>query len=105
MQAPPGTTRAPKNTSNGRSASLRVLCAHIVFVFAGLTMLYGDFNADGLDQLHGIPAIVLLAATFVSLIWLAAREVKQKRAEKQRAMEEARALEAEKAQELARTGT
>lgn len=65
-------------------ASLHVFCAHIVFVFAGLTMLYGDFNADGLDQLHGIPAIALLTATFVSLIWLASREVRRKRAEKER---------------------
>jgi hypothetical protein len=86
-------------------ASLRVFCAHIVFVFAGLTMLYGDFNADGLDQLHGIPAIVLLAATFASLIWLASKEVQQKRAEKQRRIEEARAQEDEKQRELARTGT
>jgi hypothetical protein len=86
-------------------ASLRVFCAHIVFVFAGLTMLYGDFNADGLDQLHGIPAIVLLTATFVSLIWLATREVRQKREEKQRAAAEAQAKEAEKRQELAQTGT
>jgi hypothetical protein len=67
-------------------ASLRVFCAHIVFVFAGLTMLYGDFNADGLDQLHGIPAIALLACTFASLIWLASREVRRKRLEKERRM-------------------
>ncbi|MGA2251956.1 OpgC domain-containing protein [Terracidiphilus sp.] len=86
-------------------ASLRVFCAHIVFVFAGLTMLYGDLNADGLDQLHGIPAIVLLAATFVSLIWLASQEVQKKREETQRAEKEARAQEAEKRLDLAKTGT
>jgi hypothetical protein len=91
-------------------ASLRVFCAHIVFVFAGLTMLYGDFNADGLDQLHGIPAIVLLMATFVSLIWLASKEVRQKRAEKLRTALEAKdaaskAQAAERERELARTGT
>jgi hypothetical protein len=83
-------------------ASLRVFCAHIVFVFAGLTMLYGDFNADGLDQLHGIPALVLLAATFTSLIWLASKEVRQKRGEKQA---KARVREDERRRELARTGT
>jgi hypothetical protein len=85
-------------------ASLRVFCAHIVFVFAGLTMLYGDFNSDGLDQLHGIPAILLLTATFVSLIWLASKEVRKKRVEKQLAAEKTRA-QAEKPRELAETGT
>lgn len=84
-------------------ASLRVFCAHIVFVFAGLTMLYGDFNSDGLDQLHGIPAIALLTCTFASLIWLASREVKRKRLEKEkRKAQEAREPQRE---ELARTGT
>jgi hypothetical protein len=88
-------------------ASLRVFCAHIVFVFAGLTMLYGDFNADGLDQLHGIPAIALLACTFASLIWLASTEVRKKRAEKEkRRAEEALArVHTEPPHELARTGT
>jgi hypothetical protein len=85
-------------------ASLRVFCAHIVFVFAGLTMLYGDFNSDGLDQLHGIPAILLLTATFGSLIWLASKEVQKKRAEKRRAAEQAN-TPVEKQQELADTGT
>lgn len=84
-------------------ASLRVFCAHIVFVFAGLTMLYGDFNSDGLDQLHGIPAIALLTCTFASLIWLASREVKRKRLEKEkRKAQETREPQGE---ELARTGT
>jgi hypothetical protein len=85
-------------------ASLRVFCAHIVFVFAGLTMLYGDFNSDGLDQLHGIPAILLLAATFGSLLWLASNEVRKKRAEKQLAATKASA-QPQKEQELAKTGT
>ena len=84
-------------------ASLRVFCAHIVFVFAGLTMLYGDFNADGLDQLHGIPAIVLLTATFVSLIWLASKEVRQKRAENEK--RKAAQQVASKPHQLAKTGT
>jgi hypothetical protein len=88
-------------------ASLRVFCAHIVFVFAGLTMLYGDFNADGLDQLHGIPAIALLACTFASLIWLASSEVRNKRAEKERrkAAEAALRPNSEPPRQLARTGT
>jgi hypothetical protein len=61
-------------------ASLRVFCAHIFFVFVGLALLYGDFNADGLDQLHGIPAISLLVVTFTALILVAADEVRKKRA-------------------------
>ncbi len=60
-------------------ASLRVFCAHIFFVFVGLALLYGDFNADGLDQLHGITAIVLLAVTFTALILVAMDEVRKKR--------------------------
>ena len=88
-------------------ASLRVFCAHIVFVFAGLTMLYGDFNSDGLDQLHGIPAIALLACTFASLIWLASREVRHKRLQKERRrvheMKEREA--AHLPPEMAKTGT
>ncbi len=60
-------------------ASLKVFCAHLFFVFAGLALLYGDFNADGLDQLHGFPAIALLAVTFTALIVVAANEVRKKR--------------------------
>jgi hypothetical protein len=65
-------------------ASLKVFCAHIFFVFVGLALLYGDFNADGLDQLHGIPAIGLLAVTFTALIVVAANEVRKKHAERDR---------------------
>ena len=65
-------------------ASLKVFCAHLFFVFVGLALLYGDFNADGLDQLHGIPAIALLAITFTALIIVAANEVKKKRARRDR---------------------
>jgi hypothetical protein len=61
-------------------ASLRVFCAHIFFVFVGLALLYGDFNSDGLDQLHGLPAIALLVVTFTALILVAADEVRKKRA-------------------------
>lgn len=88
-------------------ASLRVFCAHIVFVFAGLIMLYGNFNSEGLDQLHGVPAIALLGCTFASLIWVASREVRQKRLERERRKarelrEQHRAMERV---ELAKTGT
>ncbi len=69
-------------------ASLKVFCAHIFFVFAGLALLYGDFNADGLDQLHGIPAIALLAITFTALIVVAANEVKKKHADRDRQKQE-----------------
>ena len=65
-------------------ASLKVFCAHLFFVFAGLALLYGDFNADGLDQLHGIPAIALLTITFGSLIIVATKEVRKKRAAQQK---------------------
>jgi len=60
-------------------ASLRVFCAHLFFVFVGLALLYGDFNADGLDQLHGLPAIVLLIVTFAALILVALDEVRKRR--------------------------
>lgn len=59
-------------------ASLRVFCAHIFFVFVGLALLYGDFNSDGLDQLHGPLAIALLAVTFTALILVASDEVRKK---------------------------
>jgi hypothetical protein len=70
-------------------ASLKVFCAHLFFVFAGLALLYGDMNQDGLDQLHGIPAIALLAITFTALIVVAANEVKKKHAERLRRQQEA----------------
>ena len=61
-------------------ASLRVFCAHIFFVFVGLALLYGDFNSDGLDQLHGPLAIALLTVTFTALILVASDEVRKKHA-------------------------
>jgi len=70
-------------------ASLKVFCAHIFFVFAGLALLYGDFNANGLDQLHGLPAIALLTITFASLIIVATNEVKKKHAERDNRKREA----------------
>ena len=70
-------------------ASLKVFCAHIFFVFAGLALLYGDFDADGLDQLHGLPAVALLTITFASLIIVATNEVKKKHAERDKKKREA----------------
>jgi len=58
-------------------ASLQVFCAHLLFVFAGLALLYGE-----MEQLTGLTAILLLAVTFVSLFLVAANEVRKKRAKK-----------------------
>ena len=55
-------------------ASLQVFCAHLLFVFAGLALLYGE-----MEQLTGITAILLLAVTFISLFLVAANEVRKKR--------------------------
>jgi len=55
-------------------ASLQVFCAHLLFVFGGLALLYGE-----MEQLTGITAILLLAVTFVSLFLVAANEVNKKR--------------------------
>ena len=65
-------------------ASLPVFCAHLLFVFAGLTMLYGNFNSDGLDQLHGWPAVGLLTGTFAALLWIASNNLRRKREAKHR---------------------
>lgn len=58
-------------------ASLQVFCAHLFFVFVGLALLYGE-----VEQLQGWTAIILVAVTFVSLTWVAAREVRKRRAKK-----------------------
>ena len=57
-------------------ASLEVFCAHIVFVFIALALLYGEFT-----QLKGIYAAATLILTFTGLILIAIREVRTKRAE------------------------
>jgi hypothetical protein len=57
-------------------ASLEVFCAHIVFVFVGLALLYGEVS-----ELHGIYADGLVAFTFTGLILVALREVHRKRRE------------------------
>jgi hypothetical protein len=60
-------------------ASLEVFCAHVVFVFFGLALLYGEVT-----QLHGLVAIGLLVFTFTGLILVAVREIRRKRDERQR---------------------
>ena len=57
-------------------ASLEVFCAHIVFVFIALALLYGEFT-----QLNGIYAAATLIVTFTGLILVAIREVRIKRSE------------------------
>ena len=58
-------------------ASLEVFCAHLVFVFVGLALLYGE-----IPQLHGIYAIALLVITFIGLIFVAQRQVRRKQADR-----------------------
>lgn len=55
-------------------ASLEVFCAHLVFVFVGLSLLYGEVS-----ELHGIYADGLVAFTFTGLILVALREAHRKR--------------------------
>ncbi len=62
-------------------ASLEVFCAHLVFVFVGLALLYGE-----MPQLHGPYALALLAATFLGMIYVAQRQVRKKQAERVTAM-------------------
>jgi hypothetical protein len=61
-------------------ASLEVFCAHIVFVFIALALLYGEIT-----QLYGIYAAATLIVTFTGLILVAIREVRIKRSETMRA--------------------
>jgi len=58
-------------------ASLEVFCAHIVFVFIALALLYGEFT-----QLNGRYATFVLAFTFAGLIFVALHEIRLKRLEK-----------------------
>jgi hypothetical protein len=69
-------------------ASLRVFCAHLVFVFVGLALLVRDVGDDvgaPSEQLHGISAILLLAITFTALILVALHEVRRRRERRTRA--------------------
>lgn len=64
-------------------ASLRVFCAHVVFVFVGLSLLARDIGQDmgaPPEQLHGLAAVVLLVATFSGLILVAFHEVRKRNA-------------------------
>jgi hypothetical protein len=66
-------------------ASLQVFCTHLVFVFVGLTLLVRDVGDDAgapSEQLHGIPALGLLAFTFAGLLLVAVREVRSHRAQR-----------------------
>ena len=58
-------------------ASLEVFCAHIIFVFIALALLYND-----MDRLHGVTAIVMLVVTFSGLFLLAANEVRKRTRDK-----------------------
>jgi hypothetical protein len=60
-------------------ASIEVFCAHLLFVFVGLALLYGE-----VPQLHGVYALSLLIATFIGLLYIAQRQVRRKHAEKAR---------------------
>jgi hypothetical protein len=60
-------------------ASIEVFCAHLLFVFVGLALLYGE-----VPQLHGIYALSLLVATFIGLLYVAQRQVRRKHAQKTR---------------------
>lgn len=57
-------------------ASLQVFCAHLFFVFVGLSLLYGEVT-----QLHGLLAAGLLVVTFTALILVAANQVRKRRDE------------------------
>jgi DMSO/TMAO reductase YedYZ heme-binding membrane subunit len=66
-------------------ASLRVFCAHLVFVFVGLALLYQDVGQDvdgQIEQLHGFTALALLVVTFTVLILVAANEVRKRHRER-----------------------
>jgi hypothetical protein len=67
-------------------ASLQVFCAHLIFVFIGLALLYSDMT-----ELHGLTAMGLLALTFSALILVAAWQVKRGRTQKAAAQAEQKA--------------
>ena len=59
-------------------ASLEVFCAHVVFVFLALALLYNDVT-----ELHGPIAIAVLAVTFIALFLLASTLVRRRREKKE----------------------
>jgi hypothetical protein len=72
-------------------ASLRVFCAHLVFVFVGLALLYQDVGEDvdgPIEQLHGFTAAALLTITFAAIILVAVNEVRKRRADRVKAKAE-----------------
>ncbi len=60
-------------------ASLEVFCAHVVFVFLALALLYNDVS-----ELHGAVAIIVLILTFSGLFLIASQLVKRRRAARKR---------------------
>ena len=54
-------------------ASLEVFCAHVVFVFLALALLYNDAS-----ELHGAVAIMVLAVTFGGLFLMASQLVRRR---------------------------
>jgi hypothetical protein len=60
-------------------ASLRVFCAHILFVFVGLAFLMRDVGHDNdtIEQLSGWSAALLVIITLVVLFLLAASKVRK----------------------------
>jgi hypothetical protein len=62
-------------------ASLRVFCAHVVFVFVGLAFLMRDVGHDNdtIEQLSGWPAAVLVGVTLLVLFVLAAFKERKRR--------------------------
>ena len=74
------------------AASMEVFCTHLLFVFVGLALLYGE-----VPQLHGIYAVVLLVVTFAGLLFVATRQVRLKETERRqkKKVAEASALRAD----------
>ena len=59
-------------------AGLEVFCAHIVFVFLALALLYNDMS-----ELHGAAALIVLVGTFAALYFMASQVVKHRRAKRE----------------------
>ena len=69
-------------------ASLRVFCTHLIFVFAGLALLAREVGQEAgapPEQLHGLPALVLLMATFTGLFLVASHRERKRKAGRPRA--------------------
>lgn len=55
-------------------ASLEVFFAHIIFVFVGLALLYGEVT-----ELQGYPAVLLVTVTLSGMMLVAVREVRRQK--------------------------